>query len=362
MATPRLKDALAVEALALIREHGTAGAASRSTGIPESTLKSRARVAVNRKLSPDDPPPLTPDFPPKDIPYTERRELQGKSFETRRASYQAHTWFEIAHPDLLPVGYAFIGDQHGDDDGHNVPQFDRDMDILAKAEGVQCVNMGDALNNWPAGGKLASKWADQRQTRKDGFDFIRWMADQPVNWRVWLMGNHEGFGADTEELIREILREHDIIVHKWEARFRVTFPNGRQCFVRVAHDYKGSSWFHELHGNIRALMACPAHITVAGHHHDHAYMRRELSEIAHLMNAGLPFIAHLLRVRGYKHMDDYALVKGFPEHQEGASALCVIDPLAERGGQFVRTYMDLEEGCEALKRLRAKRRKKLEGK
>ena len=311
--------------------------------------------AEGRNITADSPPPETPDFPVADVPFEKVRALQGESFEIRKRSYEAHTWFPLQHKTNKPVGYAFVGDAHGDDDGHNVTQFDRDMDLLAKTEGVEAVNMGDLTNNWPEGGRLASKWAEQRFTRKDAIAFIRWMLNLPVRWRVLLMGNHDSFGRDMEDLIREIARDKDLIIHKWEARFRVEFPNGRSVLIRCAHDFKGHSWFHELHGNIRSLLECPAHITVAAHHHDHAYMRRELPQVAHLMNGNLPFIAHLARVRGYKHMDDYALVKGFPEHQEGASGMAVIDPTAKTGGGFVRFFMDIEEGCEYLTELRRKK-------
>ena len=343
MAKPRhTKD----ELIAFLKERAkykTTVEMAKATGELASTLRTRmGRARETIEL---------PEFPPSDIPFTDRRELQGRSFEARRASYDAHTWFEVKHLDLLPVGYAFVGDPHGDDNGHNVAQYDKDMRLLSKAEGVYATNMGDLTNNWPAGGRLADKWKDQSSSRSDAIDFIRYTANQ-VDWFLMLMGNHEGFSRDTEDLIREILKDKDTIVHKWDARFVVNFPNGKRCWIRAAHDYKGKSWFHELHGNIRAFLDCPAHIVVAADHHDAAYYTHEVPQIAHLMNPGLPFIAHLMRVRGYKHMDDYALIKGFDDYQEGASAIAIIDPTAERGGRFVEVDMDLERGIEKLIRMR----------
>jgi hypothetical protein len=226
---------------------------------------------------------------------------------------------------------------------------------LEKAEGVNSINMGDMCNNWPVGGKLSAKYGDQSFSRKDGINFIRHTANLNVKWLLWLMGNHEDMGTDTEALIREIVRDLGIIVHKWEAKFVAAFPNGRRCYISAAHNYKGHSWFHELHGNIRAFLDCPAHIVAAAHHHDWGKYEHEVPNIAHLMNPGLPFVASLFRVRGYKHMDDYALVKGFPDYQEGASALAIVDPLADRGSRFVEVDLDLERGLARLAKMRKAR-------
>lgn len=355
MGSHSVKDETLYKAVAAFAKYGEKQAAADALSIPRTTLRHRLKMAQMRGIDASSPPPETPNFPPSDISFNKVRDLQRQSFDIRQRSYEAHTWFPLKHKSNMPVAYAFVGDPHGDDDGHNVTQFNRDMDLLAKTEGVEAVNMGDLTNNWPEGGRLASKYGDQRMSRKDAISFVRWMLNLPVRWRVLLMGNHDSFGRDTEELIREVARDKDLIIHKWEARFRVEFPNGRTVLCRCAHDLKGNSWFHELHGNIRSLLECPAHLTIAGHHHDHAYMRREVPQIAHLINDKLPFIAHLARVRGYKHMDDYALVKGFPDHQEGASAMAVIDPQADTGGGFVRFFMDLAAGCEELKRLRKTR-------
>lgn len=336
---------------------------AKRLNVPAATVYTRARTATRLYgITADDATPAVelPHFPPSDIPFTDRRELQGRSFEARRASYNAHTWFEVKHNDLLPVGYAFVGDPHGDDDGHNVAQYDADITALGRADGVFAVNMGDITNNWPGGGRLADKWKDQSFSRTDAINFTKYTLNQ-IAWFLVLMGNHDDFSRDTEDLIREILRETPTIIHKWDARFVLIFPNGRRCWVRAAHDYKGKSWFHELHGNIRAFLDCPAHITVAAHHHDAAYYTHEVSSIAHLMNPGLPFIAHLLRVRGYKHMDTYALTRGYSEYQEGASALAIVDPMAERGGRFVEVDTDLERGLEKLARMRKARAKVLSG-
>jgi hypothetical protein len=344
----------------VVNTYATMKEAAAFLGISERGLSKRLQNArlrhglgiAKRKTGPT---PITlPTFPPADVPFAERRELQGRSFEMRRASYNAHTWFEVKHHDLLPIGYAFVGDPHGDDDGHNVKQYDNDIALLAGAEGVYPVNMGDITNNWPPGGRLADKWKDQSFSRHDAIQFTKYSLNQ-LDWFLVLLGNHDDFSRDTEDLIREIMRDTPTIIHKWDARFVLNFPNGRRCYVRAAHDYKGKSWFHELHGNIRAFMDCPAHIVVAAHHHDAAYYKHEVPAIAHLMNPGLPFLAHLLRVRGYKHMDTYALVKGYDEYQEGASALAIIDPQAERGGTFVEVDTDLERGLERLAEMRRKR-------
>lgn len=324
------------------------------TRTPVSTIQSRLKQAKERLG------PKMPTFPPGDIPYSEKREMQGRSFEARKESWSAHTWFEIKHEDNLPVGYAFVGDPHGDDDGHNVPQFDQDMKALAGAEGVYGINMGDLVNNWPTGGKLSSKYGDQSMSRKDGIEFIRWhLLHTDVPWRLLILGNHDEFDPVMQELIREVVKGEQIIVHKWDARFVLVFPNGRRCYVKAAHNYKGHSWFHELHGNIRSFLDAPAHIVAAAHHHDWGYYAHEAPNLAHLMNPGLPFVAHLFRVRGYKHMDQWALTKDYPDYQEGATALAIIDPEAGTGMELVEIDFNLQRGLKKLagmRKARARRR------
>lgn len=345
-----------VESLGVLKDAAKTLGYANPRGLQFALASIKKRHGLEPSLSERLPDATLPGFPPGDIPYSERRELQGRSFEARKESWSAHTWFEIKHNDTLPIGYAFVGDPHGDDDGHHVKQFDEDMKALAKAEGVYAVNMGDLTNAWPEGGKLAGKYADQSMSRKDAINFIRWhLCEIGVPWRLLILGNHDAWNPVMQELIREIVREEKVIVHKWDARFVLVFPNGRRCFVKAAHNYKGHSWFHELHGNIRSFLDCPAHIVVAAHHHDWGTYAHEAPNIAHLMNPGLPFVAHLLRVRGYKHMDDYALTHDFPDYQEGATALAIVDPEAKTGMEFVEIDMNLQRGLRRLAKMRKER-------
>lgn len=356
MPTPPLKDSLAHEAVAAVEEHGSKAAAARALNIPEATFKHRIRVAQERGITAESaPPPETPDFPPSDIPFEERRELQGKAFKVADESMRAHEWFTLKYKTNEPIGYACIGDIHGDDDGHNVEQFDRDMRLIEKTDGVEVVVMGDLINNWPSGSRLTSKWADQMMRRKDSKNFIRWLLDT-VSVRILLLGNHDEFSEDMPCFIDEVARDKDIIVHKWSAKWRAVFPNGRKCYVWVAHSFKGRSMYHNLQGMIRAFLECPAHFVVGAHLHMHEYQRKEAPKIAHLVNEGLSFIAHLAMVRGYKfsHGDYYAVSNDFADYREGASGLCIINPDAETGGKFTEYFPDLEAGCDRLRELRKK--------
>ena len=350
MATPKMTKEMMQEAVNMVAQHGNVGLAARKTGISVSTLRHRIKLAQEHGITADIDPSL-PDFPPDDVPHSDIKELQKNSFLARTKSYEAHTWFPLKFPTNEPVMLAFIGDPHLDDDGHNVPQFQADLELCAQTKGVYGWMMGDVLNSWPSGGRLAEKWGDQLMRRKDGNNGMRELIEMFHFWKVWLIGNHENM-RDTEDLIRQIAKNKDMVVHMWECRSTCVFPNGRTVFVRAAHDFKGSSWFHELHGNIRALLECPSHIVVAGHHHDHAYMRREVPQISHLINNGLPFTTHLMRVRGYKHLDKYGLIKGFNDYKEGASAAAIINPKAKTAAEFIRIEQDLEGGVDRLNWLR----------
>ena len=55
-------------------------------------------------------------------------------------------------------------------------------------------------------------------------------------------------------------------------------------------------------------------------------------------------IAKLLRVRGYKWIDDHSERHGFKQSHKGSSVMVVLDPFARKSTLF----SDLEEGCDYL--------------
>jgi hypothetical protein len=126
----------------------------------------------------------------------------------------------------------------------------------------------------------------------------------------------------------------------WQAKITLASPNGREIRLWAAHNFKGNSIWNNMHGLERAAqMQDWAHLYVAGHHHDSGYRQGE--------NPHRGFVYNLLRVRGYKFIDEYADVHGFGSHAYGASGVAVIDPDGDKLNA-VTCFLDPHEGADFL--------------
>lgn len=353
MPTPKLSDELLQEAVDTLAAHGgNKSAAARALGLHRCTFISRIKEAEHRKIAAPEPPSIDfdyPAFPDDDTPIEDVIEHMCKRFETRRASHAAHTWFPIAFKSDKPIGVLWWGDPHIDDNGANLPLIRRYAELSQNNDALYSVNIGDTTNNWA--GRLMGLYAEQDTSLKTARRLAEWlMLDSGVKWLVWLLGNHDAWGDGAAILAQMIKRHntHKIVCHDWEARFSLTFPNGRACRVHAAHDFKGHSQWNNMHGLLKAAkMGEEADIYVAGHKHTWGVLKEELAERGGVFPT-------LLRVRGFKHMDDYARRHGFADESEGAAILTIIDPNAKSRSAFVRVEMDVEAGVEYLEWLRSR--------
>jgi hypothetical protein len=165
-----------------------------------------------------------------------------------------------------------------------------------------------------------------------------------VNWLLWILGNHDVWNYG--KYIFEKSNAQGILMRDWDARLKLISPQGGECSVWARHDFKGSSIYNELHGLKRAsMMDEPADIYAAFHRHNWGLANGEMAN-------GRRFT--LLRAKGYKESDDYALKNGFIEQRNGQSVVTVITP---RNGlpPLVQAFDNVEEGAEFLtfKRKRA---------
>ena len=65
-------------------------------------------------------------------------------------------------------------------------------------------------------------------------------------------------------------------------------------------------------------------------------------------------VVWLARARGYKTMDEYALVKGYDEQRYGQAIACIINPHAKIETGFVQCFADIHEASDYLTFLRKK--------
>ncbi len=307
-----------------------------------------AFAAANLSAAKIDSTPATtiapPEVPDDDIPVTEIIEGLKNRYTKRKEYDEAQKWmaFKVSSDD--PIGICWFGDPHVDDNGCNWPLLDEHIAIVRDTPGMFGANIGDTHNNWV--GRLGVLYAHQDTSRETAFKLAKWFVqDSGIKWLIWLLGNHDAwnFGAD---VMAEIT--HKIVMKDWQAKFKLVFPNGKECLIDAAHNHKGHSQWNPLHGQTKAsVMGGVAHLYIAGHLHNYALAQNECPHTGR--------IYHLARCRGYKHIDDYADKGGFGNQKNGSSIVTIIDPTAT-DINFIRTFADVAEGAAYLTYLRNRTR------
>ncbi len=322
---------LCKEAFELVNLHGSLRRASRASGIPRDT--------ISRRLRGYKPEPEIPQFPEDDLPTDELIDMMCRRFEKRQAYQNAVKWFPVKVNENKPIGLAFVGDPHVDDNGCNWPLLKRDCEIM-RQDGIYAVNIGDTENNW--GGRLLREYANQDTSKATSRKLAKWLlTESGVRWWLWLLGNHDNMG-DTGVL--QAMNSHRIPMVDWEAQFKLCFP-GWECRIWAAHNFSGHSQWNTLHGPQKsAHLKEEAHLYICGHHHNWALHQEE--------SGSRDFVYWLGRCRGYKFIDSYATKHGHQPQQYGATILAVINPLATREVNRVQCFADLEHGADYLGYLR----------
>lgn len=354
MPTPSVPDELLREALKLKEQYGfntlAAAHATRliggGVGINDSVFGHRLRLAHKRFGATK---PLAearvPVFPDDDIPIEDVIKSMSARYQRMEHAKNAKRWFPIEIGSNAPIGLAMVGDPHLDDNGTNWTQLQSDIAVMRDTPGLFALNLGDTTNgSWP--GKLMRLWANQDTSQKTQRRLAEWfLAKSGIRWLVWLLGNHDAWGEGSEILRR--MNAEQIPMEDWQARFKLVFPNQRECKIWAAHDFKGNSQWNSLHGPQKAAHTkAEAHIYAAGHTHNWALHQEE--------SASKEFIYWLARARGYKHIDEYAELIGHQSQKEGSSILAVINPTAKTESSFVQCFADLEHGADYLTFIRKK--------
>lgn len=345
----------ATRTLQVVEGSATRQEAAARLGITTRGLQKRLEVAERRfhlTVPPGSPGPKRrpaelefPTFPSADIPVEQKIEYAAKRFATRKASFDAHTWFPVKIKGNLPIGLLMVGDPHLDDDGCAWDVLLKHVEIAKTVPGIYGVNIGDSTNNWT--GRLARLYGNQETSASTAREFAEWfMLDSGIIWLLIILGNHDGWESGSAILMQMAKRfgTHKLICHDWEARFSLVFPNGWEPKIYASHDFKGSSIWNIMHGLIReGQIGETADLYVAGHRHNAGEMGFE--------NVGRGLYQHFVRVRGYKFFDDHARRLGFKEQSMGCSALVIFDPIK----RAISRHVDVEQGADYLTFLRGRK-------
>jgi len=315
---------------------------ARELGIEPATLRHRLKLAVQRGIH--SPEIQYPDLPSSELPAEQLIEQASARFQTHLAAREAQQWFNIKIKSNLPIGIAFVGDPHIDNNGCNWPLLREHIGLLETTPGLYATNMGDLTDNWI--GRLERLYADQEMSKKQAWKLAKYLLkDCDIRWLCHILGNHDAWG-DGPYLIKANARPL-VPVLDWQARFQVSFPNGRRVRIHAAHDFPGRSIWNKSHGPTKAAMLWDqADIFVAGHRHEWEIVEGE--------NAQRGFNYWLVRVRGYKFIDSYADRLGYGSQRHGATVAAIVDPSAE-GPTYIRCFSDLAEAAEFLTWKRGRR-------
>ncbi len=318
---------------ALKQADGNKTAAAEIMNMTRSRLR---RLLIKAAAQPEDTGELVDDLP--DYQQVKKR-LAGYNQKYIDDFYkERHLSLRVPHAPFMQM---FIGDPHRDSPGHDDVKFEADLDLMRRAqEEFTChlIQMGDILDHWPTSGKLAKKHHDSHLTRKESLALVKGFArEEGLDFALWLIGNHDQWpGVDFEVLLRQWLT---CPLVDWAAQITVTTPKGFIFRTLAAHDMPGSSINSSVYALARrAREDGGCDLYVAGHRHKGGQAKEP--------NGHRGRTYSMMRVKGYKLADEYAWAKGFPEEEEGATGLAVINPLARTQDSVCRTFYDLEEGLD----------------
>lgn len=338
-----LKDETIQQAIdALIKTEGHKQKAADLLGWSVNTLKYRIRMAEVRGLTPNTSAPIPEELPPSDLPFEERLATMKQRNKLRIAHERAKAWQTVKVPVDGPYGICWFGDPHLDDPYCDLEAFERDARICAATEAMFGANGGDSINNWV--GRLERLYGEQSATVSEGWELVEWaLKDLGVNWLIWLLGNHDTWNYGKR--IFEGLNTNRVLMRDWDAKLRIVSPCGGDATVWARHNFKGTSIYNELHGLKRAaMMDEQADIYAAFHIHTFATGEVEFPGGRRAL---------MIRARGYKDSDDYALKGQFTEQRDGRSVVTIVRP---RNGMRpkCRAFDDVEEGADFLNFIRRK--------
>lgn len=286
------------------------------------------------------------DNPPEVLSHIDVSELIERrihQFTKKKQAYDRDKIIPVRVNMDGPIGLAFVGDMHLDDDGTDLAQVEQHIDLLdGSVEGLFAGNLGDVWNNWS--GRLARLYSEQSTSSSEALALVEYYLKR-VNWLYYHDGNHDVWGQGGD-LLKHILAASAAVHKSTKIRMELRLPAGRSVKIYSTHGFSGKSMWSEAYGAAkRAQMDGEHHdIYVAGHIHTSGY--------THGMRPSSEKMWHALQVASYKKIDRYAEELGLDSKDLYNCPVALIDPYASSEINFIRFEFDPNEGAERLKWMR----------
>lgn len=268
---------------------------------------------------PDRPLFSVPGIPDPDRPVDELLDYMLRRFDRVHAAETAKSLVRVPIHDSGPVGIAFIGDPHLDNQGCHLRKLMDDINTIKATPGMMAGSIGDYRDNWV--GRLSKLYAQTDVTESEGRKLVEWFFTQ-IPWLFLIAGNHDLWNCEGGNVLDYITRIGQVPgrFEKYDLRMKLEHPNGRTFTIHARHDFPGGSQFNPAHGLVKeTLWNYRDHILVCGDRHHSGY-----APVWH--NDPDPRLCHAIRVGTYKWHDTYAQEKGFKWSNYAPSAAVVIDP------------------------------------
>lgn len=324
----------------LVKEHsGNVAAAARALGIHRTTLRARLETEQHRAAKAVTIAALPDDTLPTETIIERRCE----AFARQKKRRDAARWLPITVNETQPFGLLVFGDEHADDNNCDWPELKRDLALCRDTDGLYAAAVGDATNNWV--GRLMREYADQSVTRKESRQLLKWLlSEDAAPWLFRLIGNHDKWNEG--DVIIGLFADSAYHIADWEARIELRTANGEAFRIHASHNFKGNSIYNKTHGPSRAAMFSggAADLYLCGHLHTLGTQSFEIEETGKLV--------HVVRARGYKKHDVYAVTNGYVEGEAGASVFVLFNPLAETPAGRITIFNDPVLGAKVLTSLR----------
>lgn len=339
-----------VEAIAAVAEHGSTDAAARALNVPRTTLQGRLAAAQRAGLGHPEPARAfsLPEDLPSELPTAlELIDRRSKQFARKKDAKDARHLVPVqVHLDG-PVGIAFPGDPHLDDDGTDIDLIREHNRIITGTDAMTAVLMGDFANNWI--GRLARLYGQQSTSAAEGWVLVEWyLTDLRDKILAAIGGNHD-LWSGAGDPIQWMAKSARVLYEANGVRLGLQFPNGREIRVNGRHDFSGHSQWNTAHGPAKAAqMGWRDHILMAAHKHTSGY------QVVRDPSSGL--LSHCVRAGSYKTFDRYADEKGLPNQTFTVCPVCVVRPqFADDDARLIQVFFEPETAAEFLKFLRKRK-------